>query len=186
MSAAIRTSFVSPQPGRPRVLWVDDHYELIEKYKAILENQEEGFEIDICVVNSLEAARQQLGVGTYCALVVDCKMDEYDVTENGAEFLLSVNEQYKELPTFVYSAFLEDPLYEDRLKQSNVICASSKSGVFQRPLAHDPFFRIRNELCDMLQCAILNQKKSSLEDIGQIQTYMPNMLTRIGGNMVIG
>lgn len=134
-----------PQPFATtvvRVLWVDDEPAAIEIYRRLLHKEQDRLGIEIKIVNSIEDARKELETGEYAAVVVDCKMNPYDDSVNGAEFLLDINKTHKDLPTFVYSAFLDDPLYQGLLNKSYAILTVSKLDEFEKPLSKDAFFRL--------------------------------------------
>ncbi len=123
------------------VLWVDDEPEAIDSYRRLLGRERDKLGIEIDIATSIEVAQRKLDTGNYSAIVIDCKMDIYDWAANGAEFLLEINKTRKDLPTFVYSAFLDDPLYDDFLSKSYAILKVSKMGEFERPISKDPFFQ---------------------------------------------
>ena len=57
-------------------MWLDDYPETIENYQKILESEGSDFDIDITC--SIEEASKKLATEKYAALVVDCKLDQYN------------------------------------------------------------------------------------------------------------
>jgi len=122
-----------------RILWMDDEPLAVEKYAMQLKI--EGAPLVIETVRSIGEARERLKKDrTFLGLVVDCRMDPHDESQNGAEFLLEVNESEKSFPTFVYSAFLGDPRYRRVLDESVAILEERKLASWDRPLCRSPFF----------------------------------------------
>ena len=127
------------------VLWMDNDPKNVVVLKRLIEEERKHFGITVEIAPTIEEARRRLESGVYGALVVDCKMDDYDPTVNGAEFLREVAERNPALPRFVYSAYLEDPRYESLIEQSRVIASASKVDEhFVPPLAAQEFFRKLN------------------------------------------
>lgn len=133
------------EPTPIKILWMDDQPETIKNYKELLA-RENLFEIDIAT--SIPEAKEKLttlegdiNADKYEALVIDCRIDPYDLTENGAEFLKQVNELDKAFPTFVYSSWAEDRRFKQFLDQSYAIFIESKTRSFDSPLSQNRFFK---------------------------------------------
>jgi hypothetical protein len=127
------------------VLWMDDQPEKLKNYRDILA-RESNIQIDIAT--SIDEAQEKLkgsegdiNINKYEAFIADCLMDPHDPSENGAEFLRRVNEIDKSFPTFVYSAWAQDPRFKGYLDQSYVILVEDKTGGFEHPLIENKFFR---------------------------------------------
>lgn len=128
------------------VLWMDDNPNVIEPLIAVLikdSKMSDGLDFKVDIATSITEAEQLLKRHQYAALIVDCQMDTADRTgENGAEFLCRINQSYKCLPTFVYTAFRDEAIYENYLNKSNAIDIAEKVGEdFDPPLKSYPFFR---------------------------------------------
>jgi CheY-like chemotaxis protein len=127
------------------VLWMDNEPKNVAIIKKFIEEEKKVFQIQVDIVQTIEDARKMLASGRYAAIVVDCKMDDFDVSVNGAEFLREIAAENPALPRFVYSAYLEDPRYEHLIDQSAVIARASKvDDRFVPPLANHEFFRKLN------------------------------------------
>jgi hypothetical protein len=131
-------------PAPVKVLWMDDKPDSIENYRDILANENK---IEIQIATSINEAQQRikdpngsLNKEIYEAFIVDCQMDPFDLSVNGAKFLKEVNEIDKAFPTFVYSAWSKDPRYTKYLDQSYAILIEARGG-FEHPLMENPFFR---------------------------------------------
>lgn len=120
-----------------QVLWMDDEPHTIENYQKLLRKDKK---IEIKIVDSIEKAVKELKTGIYEAFVADCKMDIHDPSENGAEFLSKLNERRKPFPTFVYSAWTDDPLYKSHLDHSYALIIESKPADWEYPLMENEFF----------------------------------------------
>lgn len=127
-------------PAIVSVLWLDDKPETVRPFKQLLDKERNRTGIDIDIATSIERARELLKTDAYDALVVDLRMDDFDLSSSGAEFLLEVNKTNKCLPTFVCSSFLDDATYLDDLGRSYAIQIASKNDRFDRPLMKAPFF----------------------------------------------
>jgi len=121
------------------VLWMDDEPNAIVDWIDVLNAEPGPIRFDLDVATSIDNARLKLRAREYGALVVDCKMNPNNESANGAEFLLSVNEARKSLPTFVYSAWLDDPLYQRFLGRSLAVLIERKQ-VFDPPLSEKAMF----------------------------------------------
>ena len=117
------------------VLWLDDMPETIEIIATLV--TEERIPLAIDVVRTLDVARAKIDTGEYCALVVDCLLEEEGSEDrNGAEFLLEVNESLPYLPTFVYSGFRKDARFLDYLQRAQPVYSTDRATVnWQRPIA---------------------------------------------------
>ena len=104
--------------------------------------------LEIEIVTSIAVAKERLlrNPSRYCSLIVDCKMDLYDSSENGAEFLLEVNNMYKYFPTYVYSGFLGDAIYKDYIEKSYAILSIPKQHI-NRPLYKNKLFKNLYNTC---------------------------------------
>jgi hypothetical protein len=123
------------------VLWMDDKPKAIEYIKGFLDRERAHFSISIEISSTIDDTRSRLATGRYAALVADCQMDEFDPSENGAEFLREVHESNRTLPLFVYSGFLEHPLYVDHLRRCPIIAVAGKTDELDPPLRNHAFFR---------------------------------------------
>jgi len=123
-----------------KVLWVDDEPTAVHVYSKLISKERSKLGIEIDVATSLEEARSKLEVSDISAVIVDCKMDPYDASVNGAAFLAELNRSNRALPSFVYSAYLDDPIYTRYIQRSDAILTKSKVDTFARPLSSDPFF----------------------------------------------
>lgn len=120
-----------------RFLWMDDEGETVRNYaQVIMKRRRVSFDF----AESISDAWRMLETRQYAGFVVDCRMSEHDDAMNGAVMLLDVNARSKAFPTFVYSAFLEDPKYATPVSKSYALAVESKAGTFQTPLEKDPFF----------------------------------------------
>jgi CheY-like chemotaxis protein len=124
-------------PVTVQVLWMDDEPQTIENYRRLLERDKK---LVVKIVDSIDKADKELKTGKYAAFVADCKMDPHDPSENGAAFLHRLNERRKPFPTFVYSAWTDDPLYKDYLDQSYALIVESKPADWEYPLLQNQFF----------------------------------------------
>ena len=110
----------------PSVLWMDDQPEFIRGLERILSKS--GMPLSIESATSIDEAQQRLHEKQYSAFVADCRMSNFDPAgANGAAFLLEVNQTYPALPTFVCSAYLDDAMYEKRIRDSNAIVRADKT-----------------------------------------------------------
>lgn len=121
------------------VLWMDDEPDAIVRYVSMLNSEPSEIRLEVEIASSISEARDKLKIGNYAAFVADCMMDKYDAGVNGAEFLTSVNETRKDLPTFVYSAWLDDPRFVGYLDRSLAIMKEDKE-VFDPPLHDNELF----------------------------------------------
>ena len=121
------------------ILWMDDEPEAIHNYRRLLEGEESGIHVEIAT--SIAEAKQKLRQDAYGAVVIDCKMGQYGRGENGARFLTEINSGNRALPTFVFSGFADDPVYQRHLKKSSAIEIVSKNENFELPLSNHSFFR---------------------------------------------
>ena len=140
------SAFATAEPqvlstGLALVLWVDDNPGAVESLRRQVANEPETLGLQINVVKSGNEALREVATGNYDALVMDCKLDEFDDFANGAVLLLEINQTSKDLPTFVYSGFLTDEPYLEPLLESYAILQLSKLETFEQPLSRDPFFR---------------------------------------------
>src|SRR5258706_2978628 len=121
------------------VLWMDDKPDSIKKLQRALRLGQNRIEIEI--VSSIEETRFRLekDLSAYDLLIVDCKMDDDDDSVNGAEFLVEVNQNYKALPTFVYSAFWSDIPFKKYVESSYAIMVEGRK-VYSPPLEENEFF----------------------------------------------
>src|SRR5579862_8634911 len=87
----------------PKALWIDDQLHSITNYRRIL--REERCPLELDTAKSLKEAEKKLQAGGFSAVIIDCRMDEHDLSVNGAEFLMKLNRSRKDLPTFVHSAY---------------------------------------------------------------------------------
>ena len=129
------------EPARVPVLWMDDEPTGIDYVRRFIDAERQHFCISIEVSRSIEETRNRLSTGKYGALVADCRMDELDLSENGAEFLYEVSRMQRALPLFVFSAFLDDPRYDQYLQLSPVVAKAGKTDDLDPPLAGHEFFR---------------------------------------------
>lgn len=122
-----------------KVLWMDDKPDSIKKIRQALRRGQS--QIDIEIVSSIDEARAKLegNIAEYDAFVVDCKMDDDDDTVNGAAFLVEVNELYKSLPTFVFSAYWSDIPFRSYIEQSYAIKVEGRR-IYRPPLEENEFF----------------------------------------------
>ncbi|MEW6131379.1 MAG: hypothetical protein AB1757_30400 [Acidobacteriota bacterium] len=118
------------------ILWMDDEPGEIEKYILMLNSEPSNIKLDLDIACSIEEARNKLRTGSYAVFIADCLMGG---VANGAKFLLEVNQRRKDLPTFVYSAWLGDPRYARHLEQSLAIIKQDRD-IFDRPLYKNKFF----------------------------------------------
>ena len=126
------------EPKPLRALWIDDQPHSINNYRRILRQEKCPLELD--TAKSLQEASKKLQSGGFSAVIVDCRMDEHDVSVNGAEFLLSLNKSRRDLPTFVHSAYSDEPRYRIYLDESYAVAIHSKTHDFDVPLLKEPFF----------------------------------------------
>jgi len=126
------------QSSGVQVLWMDDEPGFLRVLNDALEEEQLGVAIE--AATSIPEAEEKLQSERYCAFVADLRMDDSDPAgQNGAVFLLEVNRRYRALPTFVYTAWLNDPIYEELLLSSYVIAAVSKIMEWSRPVSRLPF-----------------------------------------------
>jgi hypothetical protein len=130
---------LAPQPLK--VLWMDDQLDSIQTYATILGNKGSELPMNVDVADSIQVARDKINSEEYDAMVVDCRMDNYDHSVSGARFLLEVNESHRFLPTFVYSAWSDDAHYKGDIEKSYAIDIVSKNQRFERPLSRNKFFQ---------------------------------------------
>ena len=121
------------------VLWMDDQPRAIKNYKRLL--QEESSPLRVDIATSIAEARTKLHKELYGAVVIDCKMDRFGRTSNGAQFLLEINRDWPPLPTFVFTGFADDPVYSTHLERSAAVSVVSKTESFDLPLSDNPLFR---------------------------------------------
>jgi proline iminopeptidase len=121
------------------VLWMDDKPEEISRYQNILKS--ETVPLDISISTSIDDANEQINEKSFSGLVIDCRMNVSNSSENGAAFLKRINTRKKYLPTFVYTAFRNDPRYKKYLIASYAITIAERTQSFRTPLISNDFFR---------------------------------------------
>jgi len=122
------------------VLWVDDNSAVVQNFRKLLAEQEgKNAFLAIDWASSIRLAEEKLADDNYGAVIIDCRMDDFNLDENGARFLVELNRRNRALPTFVYSAWLDDALYRPFLDQSYAVDVRSKSHRFERRLKSDSF-----------------------------------------------
>lgn len=121
------------------VLWMDDEPRAIENFRDILAAEKSPLRVDIAT--TIHEARERLREKEYGALVIDCRMDLFGRTENGAKFLQDVNEERRALPTFVFTGYADDPMYSQILESSLAVQVFSKNENFSLPLMRQRLFK---------------------------------------------
>jgi hypothetical protein len=120
------------------LIWMDDELSEVQALGKLL--MRERSEVRLTYAKSIDAAWELYESRQYRGIIVDCKMDPYDKSENGAAFLVKLNRRDKSFPTFVYSAYLHDPLYSEYVVQSYALRIESKTQKVSRPVTRHPFF----------------------------------------------
>src|SRR4051794_11459297 len=113
------------------ILWFDDEPKAIRKLAKILEIEKSPLELT--VAETIAESRELIASGEFAAVVVDLKTSDHG-EDDGADFLLEINEAHLAMPTMVWSGFREDPFYQDRLAKSRVVLQESKTESLPSPL----------------------------------------------------
>lgn len=129
---------VADQPDdAPRVLWFDDEPAQIKSLSKVLKLEKSP--LDVVVAGSLKEARALLDENGFDAVVVDLATDDHD--DDGANLLQEVNDRFADIPTMVYSGFLHDPRFADRLRRARPVVQESKTKALPQPLRTSPLVR---------------------------------------------
>jgi proline iminopeptidase len=118
---------VALSPNRSsKILWMEDEPVFVRNIATMLRNTDWPFDIEIA--DSIPDARAKIAEESYCGFVVDLRMDEdTPAAHNGAQILVEINKRYPALPTFVMSAYLNDPMYTPWLEKARPIYIGSKN-----------------------------------------------------------
>jgi hypothetical protein len=126
------------QTAALRLIWMDDEVSEVQPLGKLLVRERNDVSLNFAA--SIDEATELYDTNGFAGIIVDCKMDPYDRGENGAAFLVNLNRRDKSFPTFVYSAFLDDPDYAHLVQRSYAIRVLSKTANIARPLLQNPFF----------------------------------------------
>lgn len=130
----------TPTRRKIRVLWMDDQPEFVDTYTKIL--RAAGSLIEIDVARTIGEARKGLEGGKYSGLVVDCRMGDEELSENGAVIAHEISRTRPGFPVFVVSGFLQHAPYRQLLDEAYCVWEEGKPPTVQRPVMESGLFRL--------------------------------------------
>lgn len=116
---------------RPSLLWLEDEVKDIEAARYRFEQ----WGMKVTTVERYNEAYRLFTAKNFDVVLVDLRLGRYDhpYNRNGVTFIGDIRKKNQSIPIFVYSAFLHDKGWQNKLKDSSILM-----GLIDKPIEADP------------------------------------------------
>lgn len=152
-----------------KILWIDDDREFAERISGLVLKSH--CEVEFEFAESYGEAEQMVSELELDGAIFDMRLGEadYNESEDGSKLLLEVGQAERTLPTFAYSAFLDEVRYRNNLDESYVMLEGSKTLPLKYQLSPSGFF---NHV--IFNSEAYSEAKSFTPELIEFATYQKN------------